>query len=159
MRANKFFTICLIALLLIAPGCFQWSQKYGKTLNLTGKPGEITIQILVDNWTDYRIYYAGLDIRSPLGVMFDPKNNDTVLTGDRWKPITDQKALKEAVKWLGTTTESYRPDLKALMGPNDRLFGYMYHSHGHIILRVIDDKTLYVNDLSGSIREDELRVR
>lgn len=159
MHKNNYLNIFLIVIILSISGCSQYFKGYGKTRILSGAKGEVTIQDLIENWDDYDIYYAGLDARSPLGVMFDPKNNDSSLKGDRWKKIINQKELLETIKWLCTTADNHQPDLRIILGPDAQFFGYMYHSHGYIVLKKIDEKTMYVNDLQGSIWEDAIYMR
>ena len=85
MSRHRFLFIFLIALILY--GCSISLKNYGKLKMLPKGPGEVTIQDLIDKWEDYDIYYSGsfakyYGVRNPLGVMFDPKNNDTALVGD-----------------------------------------------------------------------------
>ena len=87
-------------------------------------------QNLIYKWDDYHIYssdqYAGPGFRSPLGIMFDPKNNDTTLVGDRWKKVSDQKTLTDMTKRIFLATQ-YEPWLNEILGPDGRFYGYLYY--------------------------------
>ena len=96
-KKYRFLSVFLLALIIFS--CASWQKNYGKIRILPKSQNEVAIQDLVDKWDDYHIYYSdhydGFNVRSPLGIMFDPKNNDTTLVGDRWKKVGDQKALIE----------------------------------------------------------------
>ena len=85
IKKYRFPSVFLFA--LIISGCASWQKNYGKLRILSEKQSEVTIQDLIDKWDDYNIYYSDhyerFNVRSPLGIMFDPKNNDTTLVGDR----------------------------------------------------------------------------
>lgn len=151
-KMNKH--VCLTASIitcLVLSGCASWFANYGKVKNLTGdRKKDITIHTLIENWADYDIYYAGLSAKSPLGIMFDPKDNNTKLTGDRWKKVVDQKALIEKTVWIYPTTQEF-PWLAELSGPHDQPLGYLYYSGGPASLKKIDDSTFYVFDLENPI--------
>ena len=66
----------LIVVCLVISGCASWFADYGKIKHLTGdRKKQVTIDTLIENWKDYNIYYAGLSIKLPLGIIFDPKGN------------------------------------------------------------------------------------
>ena len=148
LNKHRFFSFFLIALLISS--CASWQQNYGNLRMLPKGQNGVTIQDLIDNWKDYDIYYSdkydGFDARSPLGIMFDPKNNDTVLVGDRWKKVEDQETLIEMTQWIYPTTQ-YEPWLNEILGPDGRFYGYLYYSYGFAIFKVVDDNTLYVFNL------------
>jgi len=152
----RFLSFFLIA--LIISSCASWQQNYGKLRILPKGQNEVTIQDLIDNWKDYNIYYSdkydGFDARSPLGIMFDPKNNDTVLVGDRWKKVEDQETLIEMTQWIYPTTQ-YEPWLNEILGPDGRFYGYLYFSYGFATLKVVDDNTIYVFNLDEPREEGD----
>jgi len=110
----------------------------------------VTIQDLIDKWNDYDIYYSdkyeGYSPRAALGIMFDPKNNETTLVGDRWKKVRDQKDLIEMTRWIYSNTQ-YEPWLNEILGTDGKFYGYLYYSYGLVTLKVIDDNTMYVFNL------------
>ena len=152
----RFLSFFLIA--LIISSCASWQQNYGKLRILPKGQNEVTIQDLIDNWKDYNIYYSdkydGFDARSPLGIMFDPKNNDTMLVGDRWKKVEDQQTLIEMTQWIYPTTQ-YEPWLNEILGPDGRFYGYLYFSYGFATLKVVDDNTIYVFNLDEPREEGD----
>jgi len=152
----RFLSFFLIA--LIISSCASWQQNYGKLRILPKGQNEVTIQDLIDNWKDYNIYYSdkydGFDARSPLGIMFDPKNNDTVLVGDRWKKVEDQETLIEMTQWIYPTTQ-YEPWLNEILGPDGRFYGYLYYSYGFATIKVVDNNTMYVFNLNEPREEGD----
>jgi hypothetical protein len=150
MKKYIHITISLV-LVLILFGCVSWQINYGRIKTIPESNVSVTIQDLIDKWDDYNIYYSdgyeeGSNARSALGVMFDPKNNDTILVGDRWHPVRDKKTLIEAIKWIYPTTQ-YEPRLNEILGPDGRFYGYLYYSYGGVVLKKIDDNKMYVLDL------------
>jgi len=151
MKKHKFPSVFFIALsVLIISGCVSWQKNYGKLKYIPKESNEITIQTLIDKWDDYHIYssdqYAGPGFRSPLGIMFDPKNNDTMLVGDRWKKVKDQNTLAEMTKRIFLATQ-YEPWLNEILGPDGRFYGYLYYSYGVVTLKMVGDKKMYIYNL------------
>ena len=148
----------LVAVVLVSSGCSWLTKGYGKTRMLPREKVQLKIDELIDNWEDYEIYYSAVLSRPPLGIIFDPKHNDTTLKADRWRKISDQNFLVEAVKRLYFNTDN-QPTVRILLGPEDHFFGYMYHAHGNIVLRMIDDRTMFVFDLQGSSAEEQRYIQ
>lgn len=148
MNKHVYWTV-LILTCLVVTGCASMSATYGKVKNLTGeRKKEVTIDVLVETWADYDIYYAGMGVKSPLGIMFDPKENNTQLTGDAWKKVEDQETLKEILRWIYLTTQHF-PWLAELLDPDDRFLGFLYYSGGPASLKKINDSTFYVFELEN----------
>jgi len=156
MKPYGFTGVFLIALIIF--GCASWQQNYGTLRRLPTGPNEVTIQDLIDKWENYDIYYSdkydGFNTRSPLGLMFDPKNNSTKLVGDRWKKVENQETLIEMTRWIYPTTQ-YEPRLSEILGPDGRLYGYLYYSYEFATLKVVDDHTMYVFNLDEPIEEGD----
>jgi len=148
IKKHRFLSVVLIA--LIISSCASWQNNYGKLRILSANQNEVTIQDLIDKWDDYNIYYSdnyeGYNPRAALGVMFDPKNDETTLVGDRWKKVKDQKDLIDITRWIYSNTQ-YEPWLNEILGPDGRVYGYLYYSYGGVTLKAIDDKTMYVFNL------------
>ena len=148
MEKYKLVSMFLVA--LIISGCVSWQKNYGKVKIIPKDSNEVTIQYLIDKWDDYHVYsydqYAGPGFRSPLGIMFDPKNNDTMLVGRRWKKVKDQKTLTEMTKRIFLATQ-HRPWLSEILGPDGRLYGYLYYSYGVVPLKMVGDNKMYIFDL------------
>ena len=133
-------------------------KNYGKVKMLPKGSGEVTIQDLIDKWEDYDIYYHGsfaryYGARNPLGVMFDPKNNDTVLVGDSWEKVRDQKTLIEITQMIYPNTQ-HDPWLSEILGPDDRFYGYLYYSYGMVVLKLTDDGKMNIYDLEEPAEEN-----
>lgn len=143
MYKNSGLILCLI--FLIVSSCSGWPKHYGKLKSLP-EHGEVTIGDLINNWEDYHVYYTGLDTKSPLGVVFNPKNKDSILLGDMWKKILYQKDLIGVTEWIYPHT-TYEPWLSEILGPAGRFFGYLYHSYGPVVLKMVDDRKIYVYNL------------
>ena len=148
IKKYRFISVFLIAFIIYS--CASWQKNYGKLRILPESRNESTIQNLIDKWNDYNIYYSdifeGYNPRAALGIMFDPKNNETTLAGDRWKKVKDQKDLIEMTKWIYSNTQ-YEPWLNEILGPDGKFYGYLYYSYGSVKLKVVDDKTMYVFNL------------
>ena len=148
MKKYKLISVFLEA--MIISSCASWSNNYGKLRIIPKSQNEMTIQDLIDKWEDYNIYYSdkyeGYNVRAALGIMFDPKNNETTLAGDSWKKVRDQKDLIDITKWIYSNTQ-YEPWLNEILGPDGRVYGYLYYSYGNVTIKVIDDKTMYVFNL------------
>ena len=79
----------------------------------------VTISDLKENWQNYYIYYAGSSYR-PIGILFDPKNNDFKLQGDRWTRVEDEATLSRLV-------EAIDPNMspRSIVGrSNNQLYGF-----------------------------------
>jgi len=155
IKKYGFLSIILIA--LIISGFTPLEKKYGKLEIVPKGHNQVTIQDLIDKWDDYNIYYsdkyAGFSARSPLGIMFDPKNNDTMLTGDRWKKVKDQKTLIEMTQWICPTT-LHEPFLNKISGPDGRFYGYLYYSYECVTCKMVGDKKMYVFSLEPTTEDD-----
>jgi len=153
---KKYIFLSVFLIALIISGCVSWQKNYGKLKIIPKDQNEVTIQNLIDKWDDYNIYYsdqyAGFSVRSPLGIMFDPKNNDTRLVGDRWKKVSDQNTLIEMTQWIYLTTQ-YEPWLNEILGPDGRFYGYLYYSYGVVTLKMVGDKKMYIFNLEESPNE------
>jgi len=158
MKKYKFMSMLGTAIFIF--GCVSLSGNYGKLRILPKYESQVTIQDLIDNWYDYNVYYSdiyeGYNPRAALGVMFDPKNNDTTLMGDRWKKVKNQKDLIEMTKWIYSNTQ-HEPWLNEILGPDEKFYGYLYYSYGGITLKAVDDNTMVVYNLEEP-REKEVLI-
>ena len=150
-KINKYIFLFIFFIALIPYGCSISLKNYGKVKRLPKGPDEVTIQDLIDNWEDYDVYFAGsfaryYGVRSPLGVMFDPKNNDTTLVGNMWEKVRDQKTLIEITQMIYPNTQ-YEPWLNEILGPDGRFYGYLYYSYGMVVLKLTDEGKMNVYDL------------
>jgi len=158
MKKYTFISVFLTA--VIISSCASWPNNYGKLRIIPKSQNQVTIQDLINKWEDYNIYYSdkyeGYNVRAALGIMFDPKNNETTLVGDRWKKVENQKDLIEMTKWIYSNTQ-YEPWLNEILGPDGKFYGYLYYSYGFVTLKVVDDNTMYVFNLEEP-REERLHI-
>lgn len=140
--------IGLVSLSLIS-GC-SWLKSYGKIRVLCRYEEKITIQELEKNWQDYTIYYAGLSVGTAAGIMFDPKKDDKTLVGDKWIKIENQVTLSELIGWIRTYIQ-FDPRLWRILGPDGQFYGYLFFACGHVVIKVVDDRTMYMYDLESPL--------
>jgi len=129
---------------------FIWSCTghlgYGKLRVQRGHDGSVTTETLRENWQEYAIYYAGLSVKNPSGVMFDPKNDNKKLISDKWIRIKNQDTLADLIHWLDANIKFY-PVLYRILGPDDEFYGYLYTAWDHVHIKAVDENTLWVDDL------------
>ena len=143
MNIPKYLCLTIVGLVLIVlmSGC-PLLKNYGK-IRLQEK---MTIQRLVERWQDYDVYYAGVHKQFASAVLFDPKDDERkLLTHDWWDQVNDQKELSEIIKWI-KVGESL-PQLRKILGPDNQFYGYIYTELDYAHIKVIDGKTLWVDDI------------
>jgi len=149
MKKYIYLTIFgLIALFLIY-GC-SWLKSYGKIRVLSRHEEKVSLQELEKNWQDYTIYYAGLSVKTAAGIMFDPKNDDKTLIGDKWIKIEDKETLLELIGWIRTYIQ-FDPRLWRILGPDEQFYGYLFFAWDHAVIKAVDDTTMYVYDLESPL--------
>jgi hypothetical protein len=133
------FVVCVV----ILSGCV------GQATYRVVPPGNITIETLMQNWQDYDVYYAGLGPDHPSAVMFHPKNDDRVVTFDRWSKVDSRKLLGDIIdsiqRQVGLTP--YYPRLFEIRGPDGHLYAFMFTAWTTVSTRLIDDRTMFVFDI------------
>jgi hypothetical protein len=107
----------------------------------------MSLDELVERWQDYDVSYAGYSSTFPTALMFDLKNDDKKLVTDTWKPIEDLETLLKVKKDTWESWRYYWPKLYKILDPQDRLYGYMYTPWTHVVIKVVDESTLWVEDL------------
>jgi hypothetical protein len=134
----------------VISSCAPLLKNYGTIKMISETQNKMTIDTLIKNWNEYDVYYTdsydGYNPRAALGVMFDPKNDETKLVGDHWKKVRSQSDLIEITQWIYSNTH-FEPWLNEILGPNGRLYGYIYYSYGGVTLKKINDNTIYVFNL------------
>ena len=126
-------------------GCYGLNT-YGKLEVELGHRGKITIEDLVENWSTYDVYYAGLSVKNPSAIMFDPGRNNRKLVNDKWIAVRNKSELISLVRWMNANI-NFPPDLMCILGPNTHLYGYIYSAWSHVLIIAIDERTLWVDDL------------
>jgi hypothetical protein len=134
-----------LVILLLLPGCLSFSG-YGR---ITPLEEGTTIQDLATDWKAFHVTYCGVRPERPLGVMFDPKDDPYSLTGKSWKSIRDSGGLERTLMWLeATDRHPPAPRLWRIVGPEGQFFGYLYTGNEPVVMRSIDEHTLYVMELT-----------
>lgn len=139
------FLISLLSALLMMSGC-SWYPGYGKLRIVQGTKEGVSIGELMENWQEYTIFYAGLSVQNPSAVMFDPKNDDKTLVTEKWVEVKDQETLLALIHWLDADVQFY-PKLYRIIGPHNQLFGFLYTAWDHVHMKLVDEKTLWIDDL------------
>jgi hypothetical protein len=138
-----------IGLFLAFVVLFGCAGKYGKIKNQSRSESLVTQQKLVDNWSDYHIWY-----RSAV-IIFDPKDDDMkILVGNSWGTIKDQaswdRLVEQNTTGSGTVSPLYASSamtyVREIWGPENQFFGYILHQRSDLVsASVIDANTMRIN--------------
>ena len=145
MMRKRLSLVPVLFLVLLVIGCSGYAR-----LRLQSGPDEtMTIEKLKENWQSYQILYTGLEPNVPSAILFDRKDDDRKIVGERWWEMKDAKTLSDTIEWIRhqTPAGSYYPRLWKILGPDDYLYGYMFTTWDHAGMHQLDDKTLSVLDL------------
>ena len=132
--------------LLLFFAFFSCSGNYGKLVAQWGPGNQITIRDLVGEWKRHLVYYAGPSFSFPSALLFDPKEDGREVVPDKWLPVKDRAQLDEIVEWL-EFTPAFRPTLFAIFGPDEKLYGYLYSYKTDVLIKAIDENTLWVSNI------------
>jgi len=145
---KKYLALPLIFLLfaILASGCAL--TGYGK-LQVVGKTEVMTVETLKENWQNYEVYYAGVHAAHPSAVMFERKDDDGVIVTDRWFKVKNKEMLDELIYYIQTELPyaGYYPRLWRINGPEGDLYGFMFTSWDHAVMKMVGEKTLLVHDI------------
>lgn len=144
----KITHICMMAVLsVLLASC---AGLYGRIVHQPSADAPVTIEALTESWETYDVYWGSRDGVRPAALMFDPKSNDTRLTGDSWRKIYDQAVLADTVEKIRLWHR--RAELALIKGPDGRTFGFIYYPKRlHVPVKVVDEATLYVMSLPKPI--------
>jgi hypothetical protein len=148
MSVKRYLYLVLMTALLIgfASGC-STVKGYGKLGYPQRTEPKMTLDQLVKNWQDYHVYYSGVWEGYVYGVMFDPKNDDRKLVGHEWwAPVETQEDLHQMI--LRIDAFPFEPQLWKILGPDNRLYGWIYTFRHPVMIKVVDDRTLWVDELT-----------
>jgi hypothetical protein len=109
----------------------------------------VTVHDLVTDWRDFTIHFAGHGRGHPSAVLFKPKDDDTVIIADRWWKVEDFDILKDLVDSIQRQLPIayFYPKLLQLVGPDNHRYGYVFTSWDHVVVKLLDERTLYLYDL------------
>jgi hypothetical protein len=142
---NHLNIIC--TLLILAAGLLSSCSglpNYG-ALGPAGGSGEVSIEDLKTGWEEYDIYYSTWYSTGPAALMFDPRNNDTTLTGNAWTRVEEEAEFSKLLERV-TGSFSYTR-IWAIIGPEKQLLGYMITPTTQVFIKMVDEKTFYVSNL------------
>ncbi|MDJ0984254.1 MAG: hypothetical protein QNJ26_01830 [Desulfobacterales bacterium] len=138
----------MVLLCLCAVSCVTDSGPRFNSLRATEQ--QQIQQQLVDNWSQYTIYYI-----PEHAVLFDPKDdNNTLKVSGRWYRVGDgeEKRWIDILRkntqekddffsvWLGS-----RSGFLEVIGPDEQLFGYLIHDKNDLVaLRILDPSTMRI---------------
>jgi hypothetical protein len=141
----KIIRLAVIAILIFVfiMGC---AGNYGKFKNQSRTDSKVTIQGLIDDWSDYHIWLGSTVI------VFDPKDDDkTILVGSNWGTVKDQQTWTGLVKANTTGHGNISPvsadysmtGVREIWSPDSQFYGYIIHQQGDLVsVRVIDEDTM-----------------
>ncbi len=133
-------SLCSAAIIF---GCVA-PAKYGRI----SKAGSgVTIAQLVTHWEQYQVSWAGVSSSQPNAILFDPKGDDRAITlHPYWAPVKDKSELSEIMGWMGPAGS--RVALYEIKGPDDQVYGFIYMANVVPLIRVVDEKTLWVGNMT-----------
>ena len=133
-------SIIISALFLLMTGCLG---SYGKIVEQSDNAPKVTITDLKQSWNQYHVYSGSRDGVRPSALMFDPKENDTKLTGDSWIKIDDEKKFLDTLGKVNLFSSNAR--IKLIKGQDEKMFGFLYYPPFlHVPVKIIDANTLYI---------------
>ena len=146
MNLKRHQYIGLLTAVLTAVGFgFATKNRYGR---VTVVPNMPTIEQLSENWKNYYVYafYLSASQSRPYAIVFDPKGDGRKLKVHKsWSWVKDKKQLLRLIAML-RTTESF-VDMWVIHCPDKQTYGYMYTSHNDVAVRVVDEKTLWLDKM------------
>ena len=144
---KRYLLISLIlAAFAVVIGC---AGSYGKIKNQSRSESQVTQQKLIENWSDYHIWF-----RSAV-IIFDPKDDDNkILVGNYWGTVRDQatwdRMVNQGTSGQGTVSPLYAnyamTYVREIWGQDDQFFGYIIHQRSDLVsASVIDANTIEIN--------------
>jgi len=150
MISNKHRKILIVSGIVVTffiAGCGGELRNLGRIVAQPLGGEKVTIEKLTEDFAKYDVYYSGVKPTVAETVLFCPKEGDTKISPDKWWiNVKDQAELKNIVKWMNTITYYHKtlPTVQLVLGPNSRLFGYVYSYNIPIETRVASETDLIV---------------
>jgi hypothetical protein len=148
MKLKIYLYLLLITAFFVGltSGC-STVKGYGKLGYPQTTEPKMTLEQLIENWKDYHIYYSGVWEGYVYGVMFDPKNDERKLVGHEWwAPVETQEDLSQLIRLINVFP--FEPQLWKILSPDNQLHGFIYTFRHPVMIKVIDDRTLWVDELT-----------
>jgi hypothetical protein len=142
---KKYLTgaVLLVGFVVMLSGC----AGQGTYRVVPAVSGNVTIQALLENWQDYDVYFAGLDVGTPAAVMFHPKKDDRMITVDRWSKVESQKLLADLIDSIQRQTSFGYPKLLEIRGPHGHLYAFMFTEWDVVLTKMIGDHNMFFFDI------------
>ena len=142
-QRGMILSILIFSMVLIIQGCATGPKIRAQR----GSNERISLQDLEETWEEYDISYAGRSVTDFYGIMFDPKDDDIKLGGNRWEKIEDQETRAKVFDSLPNKT-IYPSKIE---GPDDQFYGYILYikregaKTQRAVVKMLDDKNLTIN--------------
>lgn len=137
--------LALTGLVLALVGC----AVYTGARSQMAYGNRVTVQGLVSGWQNYNIYFTGHGRGHPSAVLFEPKDDGRAIIADRWWKVEQYEILTDLVDSIQRQLPIayYYPRLLELVGPDNHRYGYVFTSWDHVVVKLVDERTLVVYDL------------
>ena len=146
MKNLKRLAIAGFLAFLLLSGC---AGGYGK---LRVEPNSaMTVETLLRESDRYVMYSDGVYPNFPAAVIFDPKEDSRGITvGPRWDKVADRNKAESLVGLIRQQPGRGPniPRLWRILGPDDYLYGYVYTWLTRLDMKVVDETTLLVENLT-----------
>jgi hypothetical protein len=146
MSLKRHLYIGLLTAILTPLGLgFAANSRYGR---VTVVPNMPKIEQLSENWKNYYVYafYLSASQSRPYAIVFDPKGDGRKLKVHKsWSRIKNKKQLLTLIALL--TSSEWLVGMWVIHGPDKQTYGYMYTSHNDVAVRVVDEKTLWLDKI------------
>jgi hypothetical protein len=103
----------------------------------------MTVQALERDWNDYTVYYSATPGGIPTAIMFAPKNSENKLVGKSWTRVENRGTLSGLILRVQAFSK-HVSSTWSIMGPNNQLFGYIFTPSPRILMKAVDNHTVYV---------------
>jgi hypothetical protein len=133
-------------LILIRPAGVKEEDERDEREAKSGTGKEVSISDLVDHWQDYDVYVSTLN-GARLFAFKGPETHITV--SDHWARVNNKSHLGGIVNDIETQPPmgQYFPRLWKVVGPGDRLYGYLLTAWTHVVMTKVNENTLFVQNL------------
>jgi hypothetical protein len=145
MKERLTAFLVLVGLVFALSGCVPYTGARSQMIY----GNRVTVQSLVKDWQNYNIYFTGHGRGHPSAVLFEPKDDGRAIVADRWWKVDQYEMLTDLVDSIQRQLPIayYYPKLLELVGPDNHRYGYVFTSWDHVVVKLVDERTLVVFDL------------
>jgi hypothetical protein len=144
-RYSNVFGVLLLGLITACVGMGGYGRLYAPWPSAASP----RVEDLVAQWEDYDVYYAhysDASVGTATAVLFHPKKDNRRLVADKWVTVTEKGVLVRLIEWLKADLQ-FPPTLYEVRGPDDQVYGYMFTAVSHVVIKKLDDQTLWIDDI------------